>query len=116
MVINGRDITFRMNIRATKKIAGMCPNRDLTKIEILFDQEDLVRFLDNLTEIAIAMSMNSANETPLTASEIEELDISDLNLLTQELRANFRRDRGTNVEIQEVKKNEEDGSNPSNSD
>ena len=116
MEINGKEVTFRMNIRAAKRIAALCPGRDLTKIDTLFAQDDLVKFLENLTEIAIAMSMNSSNDTPLTAEEVEELDITDMNNIAQELRNNFVRDRETVVETTPTKKNEVKDSEESKSD
>lgn len=113
MKFGDREITFIMNIRATKEIAALCPGRDISKIDQLFDREDLVEFLDNLTKIAIAMSRNKQNEKPLTAEDIEELDITEMNELTQELRANFIRDKGTNVSVESIKKNEDEASESS---
>lgn len=107
MKIGDRDITFRMNLRATKSVAALCPNRDLTRMMELFDRSDMVEFLDTMTEIAIAMSMNKANDKPLTAEEVADLDISDLNQLIAELRSAFVRDKQTNVDTVDVKKNEE---------
>lgn len=106
MIINGKDITFRFNIRATKKIAELCPNRDLQQIDKLFDREDLTEFLDVIGQIAIAMSLNHDNKEPLTEEDIEEMDFSDLAELQSELLLQMRRDRGGHVETTAKKKAE----------
>lgn len=109
MKINGKDITFHLNLRATKDIAVLCPNRDLTQVDKLFERNDTADFIDNITNIAVAMSKNRENEEPLTAEDVEELDILQLNELVTELRNQFRADRGTNVKTQPIKKKGAEG-------
>lgn len=104
MQINGKDITFRLNLRATKRIANLCPNRDISQIDKLFNDDDFVQLVENIEEIAIAMSLNKENEQPLTEEDIEDLDVTELSALTDELRDQFRADRGTNVETTPIKK------------
>lgn len=104
MQINGREVTFRLNIRATKRIANLCPNRDISQIDKLFNDNDFANLIENIEEIAIAMSLNKENKKPLTAEELEDMDISELTVLTDELRTRFGIDRGTNVETKPIKK------------
>ncbi len=109
MKINGKDIKFHLNIRATKRIAALCPNRDIQQIDKLFDREDLVEFLDVIAEIAVAMSLNSDNPEPLTADDIEELDFNELSELQNEMIAQFITDRGGHVQTEAIKKKAEEG-------
>lgn len=113
MQINGKEITFRLNIRATKRIANLCPNRDISQVDKLFNDSDYFNLIENIEEIAIAMSLNKENEQPLTAEEIEEMDITELSKLTDHLKAQFGRDRGTNVETTPIKKKDEKASESS---
>lgn len=107
MNINGKDITFHLNLRATRDIAVLCPGRDLTQVDKLFASNDMADMIDNIVEIAVAMSKNKANEEPLTAEDVEEMDLTELNALMDEIQKQFNADRGTNVETQPIKKKAE---------
>lgn len=104
MLINGKDIHFRFNLRASKRIAALCPGRDLTHVGEIFDRSDFVEFLDNMAELAIAMSLNKENEEPLTREDFEELSFAELNDLVDKLQIQFGIDRQTTVETQPIKK------------
>lgn len=108
MLINGKEIHFHFNIRASKRIAALCPGRDLTHIDEIFDRTDFVVFMENMSELAIAMSLNKENKEPLTEEDIDELDIQELNILVDELQKNFREDKATTVETVQIKKKAEE--------
>lgn len=116
MLINGKDITFHLNIRASKRIAALCPGRDITHIDEIFNRTDFVEFMDNMVELAVAMSLNKDNEQPLTADDLEELDITELNNLVEELQRQFRADKQTTVETQPIKKKDTGAEEESQSD
>lgn len=113
MKIHGGERGFKLTVGAAIKIARLCPNGDLSRLNELIEEGYDTALMANV-EIAAAMSEGYENArkyeeegyepNPLTVDEILSLDPVTLNELLVEALNNFKVDSATMVAVKASKK------------
>ena len=119
MLIHGRDIHFMLTCGASAEISKLCPNNDLSRMGELFaDSSDLVKMLDVIGTMAVALNkgyeMNQKfiapgyEPNPITFEEVMTLTVDELAKLQDELINVMVGDLAGEVEVEppKGKKNE----------
>lgn len=99
MKINGRDVTFKATIRAVITVAELCPDKDINRVQELFNGMDASTLHASVKVIAAL-----ANGT-LTEDEILGLDVNELQTVLDAAMSAFKCDQKPTVEVL-VKKDE----------
>lgn len=100
MKVFGRDVKFKRTVGATCKIAESCPDRDIKKIEALFNEDDISKTQHSVAIIIAALNegyevFRSFNEdgykpNPITIEQIMALDQDDFTQLANEAITEFK--------------------------
>lgn len=100
MKVFGREIKFKRTVGATCRIAEACPDRDVKKIEAMFNENDIA-----MTQRSVALLIAALNEgyeqfkgfnepgyepNPLTIEQIMCLDQDTFNELANEAIEEFK--------------------------
>lgn len=113
MEINGREIGFRRTVLANTRIAEMCPNHDINRINEIFKSKDAALQINFAVNFVLAMNegyekarkFNDPEYTPvpLTREELELCDVGVLNTLFETAADAFRVDGKVTVETEPTK-------------
>lgn len=112
MFIYGREIGLAVTVGASIKLARLCPDNDLKKIETLLSG-NLPDVMENVMQMAVIMSeayeVKQAHSSadydpnPVTMEELETLDMDELGELMQEVLNAMARDRAQQINAKPAK-------------
>ena len=112
MFIFGREVGLAVTVGASIKLARLCPDNDLTKIDSLL-KGGLTDTLENVMKMAVIMSeayelkqahiLPDYEPNPLTEEELEALDMSELGELMAEVRSAMARDGAQQINTKPAK-------------
>lgn len=115
MNIFGQEYEFLLTIGASEKIAGLCPDGDMTRIGEMLDAKTADLF-DFFVQFILSMSEGSdenrrfwgkeLNHDPLTAEKLRALSFKELKNIQAEAMKKFKEDMATTVEVAPPKKEE----------
>ncbi len=116
MEINGREIKFLRTVKATAEIAKLCPDKDISKLGVLFAKDfptsvevgaKIIHFLNEGYEMNKHFADRSYKPQPLEEEEILCLDNDTYELLMNSAWKGLNNGAETTIEIEEPKKKEE---------
>ena len=119
MIIHGREIGFLRTVKTTCDLAEMCPKNDITKLQTLFDGNDVsktqkasARFISIMSD---GYEMRKAYDTPgyepkpLTVDEILYLSEEEFRSLFMAAVDAFKEGGAVTVEAEPVKQKKTNG-------
>ena len=120
MLIHGREVHFLLTVGATRAVAKMCPDGDISNIGLIFEGKNTDKMIDIIAELAAAMSNGYEEQkkyleqgyvpNPITKDEVLTLTIPELEGLQKELMEEIGAGMKTEIEAepekQKGKKNE----------
>lgn len=118
MKVRGREINFLRTVKATVDLAELCPNRDLTKIDVIFNgnvadaQLNVARLIHIMNE---GYEMNKHFENPeyeanpISVEEVLYLDNDTFNKLAEKAMSAFTKGVEQLVETEEPKGSKKKG-------
>lgn len=114
MIIHGKERHFMLTVGSSAEISEFCPDGDLAKMAVLFEQP-YGKEVRSVAKIVAALSRGYENSKkyedpshvaePLTVDEILSLNTDEYQALVTEALAAFRRDTNVSVETESSKKN-----------
>jgi len=120
MLIHGREVHFLLTVGATRAVARMCPEGDISNIGLIFEGKSTDKMIDVIAELAAAMSSGYEDQkkyleqgyvpNPISKDEVLTLTIQELEDLQKELMGELGAGMMTEIEAepekQKGKKNE----------
>lgn len=101
---------FIFTIGAIKDVCERCPDRDITRVEELFSDNDYVTTLDNMAWFISTLDYWGTKKTTgsaegaLTVDDIMLMDMKEIKELFSEAMTAFKNDQKSETEIAPAKK------------
>lgn len=110
-----RKYNFAFTIGAVKEICERCPDRDIERIQELFNEDNYIDMLDNMTWFICVLSKWSvfketrSYEGALTEDDVMVMDMDEIRELFDQAMGAFRKDKDPETEVKAVGKKTEEG-------
>lgn len=114
MLIHGREVHFLLTVGATRAVARMCPDGDISNIGLIFEGKSTDKMIDIIAELSAAMSTGYEEQrkyleqgyvpNPISKEEVLTLTIPELEELQKELMGEIGAGMKTEVEAEPDKK------------
>lgn len=102
MKVYGREVGLRLTCGASAKIARMCPNNDMSKLEKVFDTKDMATLIENTAKVAHYLSEGYEQSehfknpdhvpNPISVDEFMSFGMDEIMQLSQEIADQIRGD------------------------
>ena len=101
---------FAFTIGAIREVCERCPDHDIDKLMDLFNEEDLIKRLDNMIWFICTLNKwaiyrdTGTFEGALTEDELLAMEMSDINEMFDDAMLSYAGDRQPETEIEPTKK------------
>ena len=110
--MNINELGFAMTLGAMKELIQRCPGGDIDKLDNLFDDDDIVKTLDNMAWFVCVLNRwytfreTGTFDGAITEKQIFALNMDEVKDLFAVAMRQFRKDSSPETEVESTKKTE----------